>query len=125
MIIKELLKYVGIDLNSGFDVSGVPLEGIDVNFLLYNLSLMVFIFSIISLLSGFNIILYFIVLLYSDNSKFILNLSNKSPLFVKFLKMYKNSRLSLIIIESLFFVLSTGGMIFISFLILTNVFLFK
>ena len=91
MIIKELLKYVGIDLNSGFDVSGVPLEGIDVNFLLYNLSLMVFIFSIISLLSGFNIILYFIVLLYSDNSKFILNLSNKSPLFVKFLKMYKNT----------------------------------
>lgn len=122
MIIKELLKYVGIDLNSGFAVSGVPLEGIDVNLILYNLSLMVFIFSIIALLSGFNIILYFIVLLYSDNSKLILNLSNKSPLFVKFLKMYKNSRLSLIVIESLFFVLSTGGMIFISFFILTKCF---
>lgn len=29
MLLKELLKYVGIDLNSGFGGSSVSLEGID------------------------------------------------------------------------------------------------
>lgn len=111
MLLKEILKYVGIDVNGVFGGSIVPIDGVDVNVVLYNLSLMVLIFSIISLLSVFNVVLYFLVILYSDNSKYVLDLSNKNPLISKIIKKYKNTRLSLIIIELTFFVLSTGGMI--------------
>lgn len=83
---------------------------------------MVFIFSVITLFSVLNIILYFLIILYSDNSKFILNMSNKRPWFGTFIKYYKNSRLSLIVIEFLFFGFSTEIMIFISLFILTNAF---
>jgi hypothetical protein len=121
MILKEILKYIGIDLN-GISGGGIPIEGLDVNAMLYNLSLMVFIFSVISFLSVLNIIIYFIIIIYSDNSKFVLNMSNKRPWFGKFIKYYKSSRLSLIVIEFLFFVFSTGGMVFISFIILTKCF---
>ena len=122
MILKELLKYIGLDLNGiGGDI--VAIDGIDVSFVLYNFGLMVFIFSVISLFSVLNIILYFLIILYSDNSKFILELSNKRPWFGRFIKYYKNSRLSLIVIEFLFFVFSIGGMIFISFIILTKCFI--
>jgi len=45
MLLKELLKYVGIDLDgSGVSGSIVPIEGADVSVILYKLSLMVFIF---------------------------------------------------------------------------------
>lgn len=73
MLLKEILKYMGIDSNGG----GVVLEG--VNAALYNFSLSVFIFSVISLLCFFNILIYFIIVLYSDNSKFILDMCNKRP----------------------------------------------
>lgn len=122
MLLIELLKYVGIDLNRVLDGSIVPVEGVDVNFVLYNFALMVFIFSVISFLSVLNIIFYFLIIMYSDKSKFILDLSNKRPLFGKLVKYYKNTRLSLIIVELGFFVWSIGSMIFISYIIFTKCF---
>jgi len=83
---------------------------------------MVFIFSVLSLLSVLNIIIYFLIILYSDKIKFIQDWSTKSPLFAKILKVYKNTRISLIIIEFIFFALCTGGMIFLSFICLTKLF---
>jgi hypothetical protein len=121
MFLTELFKYVGIDL-SGNVVTPVAIEGADLNFLLYNLSLMVFIFSVISLLSVLNIIIYFLIIIYSDKIKFIQDWSKKSKLFAKIFKSYKNTRLTLIVIEFLFFIFSTGGMIFISFIFLTKTF---
>lgn len=93
------------------------------NVLLYDFSLMVLFFSVIFYLVF--LILYYIfnyIILYSDNSKFILDLSNKRPLFGKIIKRYKNTRWTIIVIELLFFVLSTGGLIFISFIVLTKCF---
>jgi hypothetical protein len=63
-----------------------------------------------------NVLIYFLVLLYSDKSKFILNLSEKKPWFNKILTLYKQSRISFIITEIIFFILSVNGMIFISFI---------
>jgi hypothetical protein len=124
MFLIELFKYVGIDL-SGTIIGGVvpvAVEGVDLNFMLYYLSAMVFIFSVISLISVLNIILYFLVIMYSDKIKFIQDLSKKSPLFAKILKSYKNTRIFLIVVEIIIFVECTGGMIFISFIILTKTF---
>jgi hypothetical protein len=83
MLIKELLKYVGIDLINPDNISVSNSSG-NISYKIlhemsYNLSLMVFIFSIICLLSFMNVLIYFLVLLYSDKSKFILNLSEKKP----------------------------------------------
>jgi hypothetical protein len=73
MFLIELFKYVGIDLSGhiGGNVVPVAKEGVDLNFMLYNLSLMVFIFSVLSLLSVLNIILYFLIIMYSDKIKFL------------------------------------------------------
>lgn len=121
MFLKELLKYIGIDLNGGIGGGIVPIEGVDVNFILYNFSLMVLIFSIISLLSVFNLILYFFIIKYYETN-FVLELINKWGLFGKFIKYYKKSRLSLIVIEFLFLVFSSGGMVYISFIVFTKCF---
>ena len=123
MFLIEIFKYVGIDL-SGHIGGNVPLaiEGVDLNFLLYNFTVMVFIFSVLSLLSVLNIMLYFLIVIYSDDIKFFKDWSKKSPLFAKFLNYYKKTRIYLIVIEFIFFVLCTGGMIFLSFIILTKTF---
>jgi len=124
MFLIELFKYVGIEL-SGTIIGGVvpvAVEGVDLNFMLYNFSAMVFIFSVISLISVWNIILYFLVIMYSDKIKIIQDLSKKSPLFAKILKTYKNTRIFLIVVEIIFFVACIGGMIFMSFIILTKTF---
>lgn len=120
MLIKELLKYIGIDINNVDNISASSFSG-NISYeilhdMLYNLSLMVFIFSIICLLSFINVLIYFLVLLYSDKSKFILNLSEQKPWIKRFLNLYKQSRISFIITEIIFFILSVNGMIFISFL---------
>jgi hypothetical protein len=55
MILKEILKYAGFDLNGAEGSVGVvPVDGFDVNYVLYNFSLMTFIFSVISLLCDIN-----------------------------------------------------------------------
>jgi hypothetical protein len=123
MFLIELFKYVGIDL-SGYTggITPVAIEGVDLNSLLYNFSAMVFIFSVLSLLSVLNIILYFLILRYSYKIQNFQDWSTKSPLFYQNLKSYKNTRLSLIVIEFIFFALCTGGMIFLSFIFLTKTF---
>ena len=83
MFLKEILKYVGIDLNGK---------------------------------AG------------ADNSKFIVDMSNKKPWIAKLIKYYKNSRLSFIAAQrragrnSIFYFFCISGMIFISFTVLTNCF---
>jgi len=86
MFLIELFKYVGIEL-SGTIIGGVvpvAVEGVDLNFMLYNFSAMVFIFSVISLISVWNIILYFLVIMYSDKIKIIQDLSKKVLYLLKF-----------------------------------------
>ena len=123
MFLIEIFKYVGIDL-SGNIGGNVPLaiEGVDLNFVLYNFTVMVFIFSVLSLVSVLNIMLYFLIVIYSDDIKIFKDWSKKSPLFAKFLNYYKKSRIYLIVIEFIFFVVCTGGMIFLSFIILSKTF---
>jgi hypothetical protein len=49
MFLIELFKYVGIDLSGSLgDVVPVALNVVDVNYVLYKFSAMVFIFSVIS-----------------------------------------------------------------------------
>jgi hypothetical protein len=123
MFLIQLFKYVGIDLSGSTGaVVPVAIEGVDLNFLLYKFSVMVFIFSVLSLLSVLNIILYFLIIIYSDKIKIFQDWSKKSPLFAKILKAYKNTRIYLIVIEFIVFALCTGGMIFLSFIVLTKTF---
>jgi len=113
MFLIELFKHVGNELSGNMGGIVVPLaaEGVDLNFIFYKFTVMVFIFSVLSLLSVLNIKLYFLIIIYSDNIKFLQDWSKKSPLFAKFLKSYKKTRLSLIVIEFIIFILCTGGMI--------------
>lgn len=119
-MLKELLKYIGIDINGDKIGGDVVLEGASA--VLYNFSLMVFIFSVISLLSVFNIIIYFIVINYADKSLYFREMCEKRKWFGRIVNYYKKSRLTFIVIEFLFFVMSTVGMIFLSFIVLTRYF---
>jgi hypothetical protein len=75
----------------------------DCNEILWNFSIMVFIFSLISLLSFINIIIYLFVVHFSDNNKFIMDMSNKKTWIKKIITRYKNTRIFFIIIELMFF----------------------
>lgn len=116
MLIQVILKYLGINVNGV--VAGGGLDG-GMPALLSNYSLMVFIFSLICLFSFMNIFLYFMILIYSEKSKFILDLCNRKPWFSKIINLYKKTRISFIVIELLFFIVSITGLIGLSFYLLT------